>query len=49
MAGKWMVADMPSLAGKVAVVTGSNRGLGLLIAKALAGAGARFLMSAMED
>jgi NAD(P)-dependent dehydrogenase (short-subunit alcohol dehydrogenase family) len=48
MAGKWMVADMPSLAGKVAVVTGSNRGLGLLIAKALAGAGAHVVMAVRD-
>ena len=36
MAQKWTAADIPSLDGKLAIVTGANRGLGLDIAKALA-------------
>jgi NAD(P)-dependent dehydrogenase (short-subunit alcohol dehydrogenase family) len=40
MAGKWTLADMPDLAGTVAVVTGANSGLGLITAQELARAGA---------
>lgn len=36
---------MPDLRGKVAVVTGSSRGIGLAIARALAGAGAGVVVS----
>lgn len=38
--GKWTAADMPSLGGKVAVVTGASSGIGLETAAALAAAGA---------
>jgi NAD(P)-dependent dehydrogenase (short-subunit alcohol dehydrogenase family) len=48
MAAKWTTADMPSLAGKIAVVTGSNRGLGLDIAKALAAADAHVVMAVRD-
>ncbi|NGY04707.1 oxidoreductase [Solimonas terrae] len=41
MSKSWSLADMPSLAGKTALVTGANRGLGREIATAMAGAGAR--------
>lgn len=40
MSKSWSLADMPSLAGKTAVVTGANRGLGREIAAAMAAAGA---------
>jgi NAD(P)-dependent dehydrogenase (short-subunit alcohol dehydrogenase family) len=42
----WTVADIPSQAGRTAVVTGANGGLGLEIADALAGAGAHVVMAA---
>jgi NAD(P)-dependent dehydrogenase (short-subunit alcohol dehydrogenase family) len=37
-----------ALEGRVAVVTGGNRGIGLVIAKALAGAGARLAISSRD-
>jgi NAD(P)-dependent dehydrogenase (short-subunit alcohol dehydrogenase family) len=40
----WSEADMPSLSGQVAVVTGANRGLGLVIATQLAAHGARIVL-----
>jgi NAD(P)-dependent dehydrogenase (short-subunit alcohol dehydrogenase family) len=42
----WTVNDMPSLAGKLAIVTGSNSGLGYQTALALAGAGAETIVAA---
>jgi NAD(P)-dependent dehydrogenase (short-subunit alcohol dehydrogenase family) len=42
---RWAIADLPDLAGKAALVTGANSGLGLSIASALAGAGARVFMA----
>ncbi|MGE0179325.1 MAG: SDR family NAD(P)-dependent oxidoreductase, partial [Sphingomonas sp.] len=46
MAMGWTVKDMPSLAGKTAIVTGSNSGLGYETALALAGAGAETIVAA---
>jgi NAD(P)-dependent dehydrogenase (short-subunit alcohol dehydrogenase family) len=49
MAGTaWTLADMPSQEGKLALVTGANRGLGWQIADALAGAGARVVMACRD-
>jgi NAD(P)-dependent dehydrogenase (short-subunit alcohol dehydrogenase family) len=45
----WSTADIPPLAGRTAVVTGANGGLGLEIAKALAGAGAAVVMAARDE
>ncbi len=42
---KWMFKDIPSQMGKVAIVTGANRGLGFEVAKALARKGARVIMA----
>ena len=42
----WTVNDMPSLAGKLAIVTGSNSGLGYQTALVLAGAGAETIVAA---
>lgn len=42
---KWTTADMPSLKGKIAVVTGANSGLGLHTASGLAAAGAEVVMA----
>jgi len=48
MAQQWTLADMPPQAGKVALVTGANRGLGLEIAAGLAGAGATVVMACRD-
>lgn len=48
MGRKWTLADMPRLDGKLALVTGANRGLGLEIAAGLAGAGARVIMACRD-
>jgi NAD(P)-dependent dehydrogenase (short-subunit alcohol dehydrogenase family) len=42
---KWTPADMPSLKGKIAVVTGANSGLGLHTSIGLAQAGAEVVMA----
>ena len=42
----WTLDDMPSQAGRLAVVTGASGGLGLEIAKALARAGAEVVVAA---
>jgi NAD(P)-dependent dehydrogenase (short-subunit alcohol dehydrogenase family) len=48
MKSKWTLADMPRLDGKLALVTGANRGLGLEIVVGLAGAGARVIMACRD-
>jgi NAD(P)-dependent dehydrogenase (short-subunit alcohol dehydrogenase family) len=48
MSNKWTLADMPRLDGKLALVTGANRGLGLEIVVGLAGAGARVIMACRD-
>ncbi|MEN8719202.1 MAG: oxidoreductase, partial [Oceanococcaceae bacterium] len=45
MGNKWTPADMPSLAGKRALVTGANSGLGLYTTQGLAAAGASVIMA----
>ena len=45
MAARWTTADIPSLAGRTAVVTGSNSGLGLITARELARAGATVVIA----
>lgn len=48
MTGKWTTASMPPQTGRVAVVTGANRGLGLEITTALAVAGASIVMACRD-
>src|SRR5579875_2894523 len=45
---KWTTADMPSQDGRVAVVTGANSGLGLVVSRELARAGARVVMACRD-
>jgi len=45
----WTTANIPDLAGRTAVVTGANGGLGLETARALAGAGAHVVMAARDQ
>lgn len=45
----WGTSDIPDLAGKTAVVTGANGGLGLETARALAGAHAHVVMAARNQ
>lgn len=45
MSKPWTAAQIPSQAGRLAVVTGANSGLGLETAIALAGAGAQLVMA----
>src|SRR3954451_11792000 len=45
MADKWTAADIPDQAGRAALVTGANSGLGLATARELARAGARVTLA----
>jgi len=45
MSRPWTVDDIPDQSGRVAIVTGSNTGIGLETAKALAGQGARVVLA----
>src|SRR4051794_41969650 len=44
----WSTADIPSQQGRVAVVTGTNSGLGFVTARELARAGATVLMTSRD-
>lgn len=46
---KWTTRDIPSQRGRLAIVTGSTQGLGLVVAKALAGAGADVIVPARSN
>lgn len=46
---RWTLADMPSQAGRTALVTGSTSGIGLETAVALAGAGAAVVVSGRDE
>src|SRR5438270_84861 len=46
---KWTTTDIPSQAGRLAVVTGSTSGIGYETALALTGAGARVVIAARDQ
>ncbi len=48
MTAKWTTADMPSLRGQTALITGANRGLGLEIALGVSGAGADVIVACRD-
>jgi len=48
MAGAWTTRDIPALDGRLALVTGANRGLGLEITRELARAGATVVMGCRD-
>lgn len=48
MARKWTAADIPAQKGRIAIVTGANRGLGLEISVALARAGAHVVIAVRD-
>jgi NAD(P)-dependent dehydrogenase (short-subunit alcohol dehydrogenase family) len=45
---KWTAADIPDQAGKTAVVTGANSGIGVVTARELARAGARIVLACRD-
>lgn len=45
----WSVQSIPDLSGRVAVVTGANRGLGREVTRYLAGRGARVIMACRDE
>ncbi|MEU4238227.1 SDR family NAD(P)-dependent oxidoreductase [Actinoplanes sp. NPDC026619] len=48
MAAKWTVGDIPDQTGRVVVITGATSGLGLIVARELARAGARVVVGARD-
>jgi NAD(P)-dependent dehydrogenase (short-subunit alcohol dehydrogenase family) len=46
---KWTIADIPSLRGRLAVVTGANSGIGWHTALELAGAGAEVILASRTE
>jgi NAD(P)-dependent dehydrogenase (short-subunit alcohol dehydrogenase family) len=45
---KWTAEQIPDQRGRVGIVTGANSGLGLIVARDLAGAGARVIMTSRD-
>ncbi len=46
---RWTIAEIPPQAGRLAIVTGANSGIGLETARALANAGARVIVAARDE
>ncbi|GAB2625210.1 oxidoreductase [Streptomyces capparidis] len=46
--GKWNISDIPDQAGRTAVVTGANSGLGIATVEGLAGAGAHVVLAVRD-
>src|SRR5581483_7628964 len=49
MRAGWSAGDIPDISGRVAVVTGANRGLGREVTRYLAGRGARVIMACRDE
>lgn len=49
MTPRWSARDIPDLSGRVAVVTGANRGLGREVTRCLAGRGVRVIMACRDE
>ena len=45
---KWTLSDLPDQTGRTVVVTGASSGLGLIVARALAGAGANVVLAVRD-
>jgi NAD(P)-dependent dehydrogenase (short-subunit alcohol dehydrogenase family) len=45
MSSKWTATDMPDQSGRVAIITGSNTGIGYEAAAVLAGKGAHVVLA----
>ena len=45
MSSKWTAADVPDQSGRVAIITGSNTGIGYQAAAVLAGRGAHVVLA----
>jgi NAD(P)-dependent dehydrogenase (short-subunit alcohol dehydrogenase family) len=45
---KWTATDLPDLSGRTVVITGASSGLGAIMARELAGAGARVVMAVRD-
>jgi NAD(P)-dependent dehydrogenase (short-subunit alcohol dehydrogenase family) len=45
----WTAADMPDLSGRLAVVTGANGGLGLVVARELSRKGGHVVMASRDQ
>jgi len=44
----WTAADMPDQSGRVAVITGANRGIGYQMARVLAARGAQVVLACRD-
>jgi NAD(P)-dependent dehydrogenase (short-subunit alcohol dehydrogenase family) len=48
MSSKWTAEQIPDQSGRTAIVTGANSGLGLIVARELARAGAHVILTSRD-